>query len=75
MIGTIGVVTLAIPGGDRLGEVELPYAGGTERFLARGREPIEVDRSVLVVAVSPGRIVEVERWIAPPSVGRSADLR
>ncbi|WLP92558.1 hypothetical protein [Gordonia sp. NB41Y] len=75
MIGTIGVVTVAIGGGDQLGEVELPFAGGTERFLARGREPIGVDQSVLVVAESPGRIVEVERWIVPPTVGRSVDLR
>lgn len=62
MIGAMGVVTLAIPGGDALGEVELRLAGGTERYLARSAVPIEFDGGVLVIAVHPGRIVDVEPW-------------
>ena len=68
LVGRTGVVTLAIGGGDGLGEVELSFGGGTERFLARGVEPIEVDSAVLVVAERPGRVVDVERWTAFPAV-------
>ncbi|ROZ98107.1 hypothetical protein [Gordonia sp. OPL2] len=67
VIGTTGVVTLAIPGGDTLGEVELAVGGGTERYLAAAVEPVELDRTVLVVGVRPGRVVDVEPWIAAPS--------
>ncbi|WAC57357.1 hypothetical protein [Gordonia sp. SL306] len=67
MIGTTGVVTLAIGGGESLGEVELGLAGGTERFIAVAAEPIDVDATVLVIGVRPGRIVDVERWLPLPT--------
>ncbi|MFW0786562.1 hypothetical protein AAFP35_18865 [Gordonia sp. CPCC 206044] len=66
MIGTTGVVTLAIGGGESMGEVELSLAGGSERFLAVATEPIAIDETVLVVGVRPGRVVDVERWVAMP---------
>ncbi|AZG47426.1 hypothetical protein [Gordonia insulae] len=66
MIGTTGVVTLAIGGGDALGEVELALAGGSERFLALAAEPIAVDATVLVIGVRTGRIVDVEPWVPLP---------
>ncbi|GAC67628.1 hypothetical protein [Gordonia soli] len=66
MVGSTGVVTLAIAGGDGIGEVELALAGGTERYLARSADPIEVDATVLVIGVEPGRIVDVERWLPLP---------
>jgi hypothetical protein len=67
VIGTTGVVTLAIPGGDTLGEVELAVSGGTERYLAVAAEPVELDRTVLVIGVRPGRVVEVEPWFPAPA--------
>ncbi|MEE3851576.1 hypothetical protein VZC37_14620 [Gordonia sp. LSe1-13] len=67
MIGTTGVVTIAVGGGDSLGEVELSLAGGTERFLAVAAVPVAVDATVLVVEVRPGRIVVVEPWVPMPS--------
>jgi len=66
VVGVIGVVTLAVGGPDSLGEVELRIGGGTERFLAQAREAIAEGEDVLVVRVLPGRVVDVERWIAPP---------
>lgn len=67
MIGTTGVVVLAIGGGEILGEVELRMAAGTERFLAVAAEAIEVDATVLVVGERPGRVVVVERWLPMPT--------
>ena len=66
MVGAIGIVTLGIGGGDSLGEVELRIAGGTERYLAQAREAIDEGENILVIGVLPGRVVDVERWIAPP---------
>jgi len=68
LVGRTGIVTLSIPGGEQLGEVELSFAGGTERFLARATEPIEVDAAVLVVGEMPGRVVDVERWTRLPGL-------
>ncbi|ACY19832.1 hypothetical protein Gbro_0502 [Gordonia bronchialis DSM 43247] len=67
LIGRTGVVTLGIGGGESLGEVELAMALGTERFLARCATPVATDETVLVVGVSPGRIVDVEPWVAMPT--------
>ncbi len=68
LVGRTGVVTLAIPpGGETLGEIELPFGGGTERFLARATEPLDDDTPpVLVIAELPGRVVDVERWTTLP---------
>nr|WP_064571328.1 hypothetical protein [Gordonia sp. LAM0048] len=66
LVGRTGTVTMSIPGGEVLGEIELPLAGGTERFLARAVEPIGFDAPVLVIAERPGRIVDVEPWIPIP---------
>ncbi|EON31128.1 MULTISPECIES: hypothetical protein [Gordonia] len=66
LVGRTGTVTMAIPGGEPLGEVELPFAGGTERFLARAAGPIGLDEAVLVIAEWPGRIVDVEPWARTP---------
>ncbi len=66
MIGTTGVVTVAIGGRESLGEVELLLAGGSERYLAVAAEPISADETVLVIGVRPGRVVEVEQWVAMP---------
>ena len=41
-------------------------AGGTERYLAQAREAIDEGENILVIGVLPGRVVDVERWIAPP---------
>ncbi|GAC52088.1 hypothetical protein [Gordonia amicalis] len=68
LVGRTGVVTLAIPGGETLGEIELPFGGGTERFLARATEPLDDDTPVLVIAELPGRVVDVERWTTLPGL-------
>ncbi|OUC81050.1 hypothetical protein [Gordonia lacunae] len=66
LVGRTGTVTMSIPGGEALGEIELPFAGGTERFLARAMGPIGIDEAVLVIAEWPGRVVDVEPWAPVP---------
>ncbi|UCZ88828.1 hypothetical protein [Gordonia sp. WA4-43] len=66
LVGRTGTVTMSIPGGELLGEIELPLAGGTERFLARAAAPIGLDAPVLVIAERSGRVVDVEPWVPVP---------
>ncbi len=66
LVGRTGTVTMSIPGGEVLGEIELPLAGGTERFLARAAAPIGLDAPVLVIAERSGRVVDVEPWVPVP---------
>ncbi|GGK52110.1 NfeD family protein [Nocardia camponoti] len=64
--GLTGVVTSPISAAGGLGEVLVSIRGGTELYLARADEPIPAGTTVLVVAVNPGRIVDVVAWIALP---------
>jgi membrane protein implicated in regulation of membrane protease activity len=43
-------VTVAIPGGDRPGEVVLRIRGGTESYIAYADVPIDIGSEVVVVA-------------------------
>ncbi|MFF0497500.1 hypothetical protein ACFYU5_13905 [Nocardia aobensis] len=46
-----------------LGEVLVAIRGGTELYIARSTEALDAGTTVLVVAVHPGRIVDVVEWI------------
>ncbi|MFE0748858.1 hypothetical protein [Gordonia sp. NPDC058843] len=75
LLGRTGTVTMSIPGGEGLGEIDLPFGGGTERFLARATGPIVLDSAVLVIAEWPGRIVDVEPWEPVPGSTHGAPNR
>ncbi|WP_343287371.1 hypothetical protein [Gordonia sp. SID5947] len=47
--------------------MELASAGGTERFLAVAAMPLDVDETILVIGVRPGRVLDVERWLPMPT--------
>ncbi|MFI5499922.1 hypothetical protein ACIA5E_12735 [Nocardia asteroides] len=61
--GLTGTITSPIRGAGALGEVLVAIRGGTELYLARADEPITTGTTVLIVAVHPGRIVDVVVWI------------
>ncbi|MBF6210441.1 hypothetical protein IU433_01400 [Nocardia puris] len=61
--GLTGTISTPIRGAGALGEVLVAIRGGTELYIARATEPIEVGATVLIVAVHPGRIVDVVPWI------------
>lgn len=61
--GLTGTITSPIRGAGALGEVLVAIRGGTELYLARADEPIAAGTTVLIVAVHPGRIVDVVVWI------------
>lgn len=67
LVGRTGIVTIECGGGESLGEVELSFAGGTEKFLAVSATPIERDRPVLVIGERDDRVVEVEPWMSMPT--------
>ncbi|MEV6559948.1 hypothetical protein AB0M22_29800 [Nocardia sp. NPDC051756] len=46
-----------------LGEVLVAIRGGTELYIARAVEAIPAGTTVLVIAVNPGRILDVVPWI------------
>lgn len=61
--GLTGTISTPIRGAGALGEVLVAIRGGTELYIARATEPIEAGATVLIVAVHPGRIVDVVPWI------------
>ncbi|WP_199742707.1 hypothetical protein [Nocardia stercoris] len=63
--GSTGTLITPIRAAGAIGEVRVAIRGGTEIFLARADEPIPTGTTVLVVAVAPGRILDVVPWIAP----------
>lgn len=70
VVGSTGTITSPIRDAGSLGEVVVAIRGGTELYIARAAEPIAAGEAVLVIAVHPGRIVEVVPWIplAPDSL-------
>lgn len=66
VVGLTGTLTSPIRGKGLLGEVQVAIRGGTELYIARAEEPIPAGATVLVVAVHPGRIVDVVAWIPLP---------
>ncbi|QIS20548.1 hypothetical protein [Nocardia terpenica] len=61
--GSTGTLTSPIRGPGMLGEVLVAIRGGTEIYIARADRALEAGTTVLVVAVNPGRIVDVVPWI------------
>ncbi|MGW6425929.1 hypothetical protein ACWF82_24920 [Nocardia sp. NPDC055053] len=61
--GLTGTLTSPIRAAGALGEVLVAIRGGTETYLARADEPIAAGSTVLIVAVHPGRLVDVVAWI------------
>jgi membrane protein implicated in regulation of membrane protease activity len=59
LVGSLGIVTIRVPGGRRAGEVQLQLRGASESFIAYGVDPIPAGEQVLVVGRRPGRIVDV----------------
>ncbi|WP_327139088.1 hypothetical protein [Nocardia sp. NBC_01327] len=66
VLGLTGTLTTPIRGEHMLGEVLVAIRGGTELYIARADQVIDTGASVLVVAVHPGRIVDVVPWIPLP---------
>ncbi|MEV6097166.1 hypothetical protein ACFXG4_16780 [Nocardia sp. NPDC059246] len=66
VVGLTGTLTSPIRGKGLLGEVQVAIRGGTELYIARAEEPLPAGATVLVVAVHPGRIVDVVAWIPLP---------
>jgi hypothetical protein len=60
LLGTVGLVTVAIPAAGP-GEVLLPVRGGTETFAAWADEPIARHTRIMVVDTMPARSVLVMR--------------
>ncbi|MGY2030989.1 hypothetical protein [Nocardia gipuzkoensis] len=63
VVGLTGTLTSPIRGAGMLGEVLVAIRGGTELYIARAAEPIAAGAAVLVIAVHPGRVVDVVPWI------------
>ncbi|GGN72127.1 MULTISPECIES: hypothetical protein [Nocardia] len=61
--GLTGTLTSPIRAAGALGEVLVAIRGGTETYLARADEPLAAGSTVLIVAVHPGRLVDVVAWI------------
>ncbi|APA98861.1 hypothetical protein [Nocardia seriolae] len=66
VVGLTGTLTSPIRGKGSLGEVLVAIRGGTESYIARAEEPLAAGATVLVVAVHPGRVVDVVAWIPLP---------
>ncbi len=49
-----------------LGEVLVAIRGGTELYIARADQPRDIGAPVLIVALHPGRLVDVVPWIPLP---------
>ncbi|WP_433192396.1 hypothetical protein ACQP1G_27205 [Nocardia sp. CA-107356] len=71
--GLTGRLTSPIRGAGMLGEVLVAIRGGTEIYIARAAEPISAGETVLIIAVHPGRIVDVVPWI-PLERARSDEM-
>ncbi|WP_405163748.1 hypothetical protein OG203_01080 [Nocardia sp. NBC_01499] len=63
VVGLTGTLTSPIRAAGLLGEVLVAIRGGTELYIARAAEAIPAGTTVLVIDVSPGRIVDVVPWI------------
>ncbi|WP_330180591.1 hypothetical protein OHB26_29885 [Nocardia sp. NBC_01503] len=66
VLGLTGTLTTPIRGPHMLGEVLVAIRGGTELYIARADQPLDTGASVLIVAVHPGRLVDVVPWIPLP---------
>ncbi len=66
LVGKVGVVVTAIPGGDRPGEVRVVVSGVPHHYLALAAHPIPVGTHVLVINYRGARQIDVEPWSPMP---------
>jgi membrane protein implicated in regulation of membrane protease activity len=66
LVGKVGVVVIAIPGGDRPGEVRVVAHGVRHHFLAYATRQIPVGDHVLVIHFRGARQIDVESWSPMP---------
>lgn len=66
LVGKVGVVVVAIPGGDRPGEIRVVAHGVPHHFLAYSSRPIPVGDHALVIHFRGARQVDVEPWSPMP---------
>lgn len=59
IIGRVGRVVTAIRGGDKPGEVQFPFHGGSLSYIAYADVRIEIGSEVLAYDKRPGRAVDV----------------
>jgi hypothetical protein len=50
VVGRPAHVTVAVPGGDRAGEVTVRVRGGSEVYMAFADEPIDIGAQVVVIS-------------------------
>jgi membrane protein implicated in regulation of membrane protease activity len=62
IVGSLGLVTTRVAGGQGAGEVQVQLRGGSESFIAYAADPIERGEQILVVGRRPGRILDVMRF-------------
>ncbi|MBF6241511.1 Uncharacterised protein [Nocardia otitidiscaviarum] len=61
--GRVGRIVTPVRAAGGIGEVLVTIRGGTELYIARADEALEVGTTVLIVEVHPGRVVDVVPWI------------
>lgn len=66
LVGKVGVVTTAVRGGDRAGEIRVVAGGIPHHYLAYAAEPIPVGAHALVINYRGARQVDVEPWSPTP---------
>jgi hypothetical protein len=66
LVGKVGVVTTAVRGGDRAGEIRVVAEGVPHHYLAYAAEPIPVGAHALVIYYRGARQVDVEPWSPTP---------
>ncbi len=61
--GLTGRIVTPVRAAGGIGEVLVTIRGGTELYIARADEPLDAGTTVLIIAVHPGRVVDVVPWI------------
>ncbi len=59
LVGGEGTVTVAIPGPDRPGEIQVGFDGGTETYIAYADQPVPRGARVVIFETRAGRRVGV----------------
>ena len=75
VVGRPAYVTVAIPGGDRAGEVFLRVRGGTESYIAFADQPVEVGTEVVVLADRGARSCWWRRYSREPNRRKARHVR
>jgi hypothetical protein len=66
LVGKVGVVVIAVRGGDRAGEIRVVAHGAPHHYLAYAVEPIPAGAYALVIHYRGARQVDVEPWSPMP---------